>query len=57
MLNFIIGLFVGGFAAVVFMSCLSIHKINKVEELEEKHWNECMQIAQYDDELQRCRHD
>ena len=28
---------------------------NKVAELEEKHWNECRQIARYDDELRKAK--
>lgn len=28
---------------------------NKVAELEDKHWNECRQIAHYDDELRRAK--
>lgn len=28
---------------------------NKVAELEEKHWNECRQIAHYDDELSKAK--
>ena len=28
---------------------------NKVAELEAKHWNECRQIARYDDELRKAK--
>lgn len=27
----------------------------RIEELEEKHWNECRQIAHYDDELRKAK--
>lgn len=34
---------------------LIIRQQSEIEELEEKHWNECMQIAQYDDKLREAK--
>ena len=54
MTDLIVGVIIGAMVAGV-----TVYKLfsNKLEELEEKHWNECRQIAKYDDELRRCKND
>lgn len=34
---------------------LAINALEKIEELEDKHWEECHQIALYDDEVKQLK--